>query len=453
MPTIGSILASARRALLAQQAAISTAGNNVANANTPGYARQRVDLTALDGLRTVAGQWGQGVDIASIQSLRDPIVEHQVRRGLAEQGWYDAEHQQLSIIESYLGGLEESGLTNALDKFWNSWSDLAADPASNAQRNVVRETAGGLIQQLHNIDRRLSEQDQQVADEIHQKLNRVNTLTGELAKLNGQLAGTGNGTATLDDRRAKILDELSTLTGAEYRQQEDNTVSVFIGGVNVVSRSEILSIRDGLDSEGQPLLCADSRGGSSPVTISYGEVGGLLNVRRDELNEMRGMLNDFAVSLVQEVNAVHRQGYGLDGATGRDFFDADTTNIHDIELDENILRNLDTIAASGDGLPGDNSNALNIAELQTRLNADGRSLSDILRSAVIWIGARTAEAEDLSEGAALALQQAQSWRDSVSGVSLDEELALIVEYQHAYNAAARIVSLADAMMETLLTYL
>ncbi len=450
MPTISSTLSKASRALQAHQSSISVASNNVANVNTPGYARQRAELVSLRGVNTVNGRFGEGVDVETVRSMRDPIVEQQVRHGLAEQGWYDTESSQLAMIETELGTLDETGLAGALDNFWNSWQDLSGDPSSNAQRNIVRETARNLTYRLNALSDKLANQENLIIDRVSEKVTRVNALTTEIARLNGDMVGVGNGRGEIDDRRSQLLDELATLTGADYRVEPDGTVAVFIGSVNVVSHNTTIPIKTATDVDGNIILMAEGGTTKAQLQISSGEIGALQNVRNEELKDIRSYLDDFATSLVNDVNAVHRQGYGLDGLNGRNFFDSNTSGINDIAIDQRVEDDLNVIAASSDGLTGDSGNALAIAELQIKTDNHGKTLGDAIVSAMGWIGARVVQSEDLYEGASLALQQAESWRDNVSGVSLDEEMALIVQYQHAYNAAARIVSLVDSMLETVI---
>lgn len=452
MPTIQSTLSLARRALIAQQAAMAVASNNIANVNTPGYARRLVTFTPLGGSKNDNGRWGGGVELTNIRSIRDPFIEQQFRRSLGESAWYQTESRNLALVEGMLGGLGDTGLVASLDRFWNSWHELASDPTSDPQRATVRESARNLTNQMRNIQNRLFSQEEMIAEEIETKISRVNTIIAEIANLNRQMLQARVDVSEMGDQRSILLDELSSLTGAEYRMLDNGAVTVYIGGVNIVERTNYREIEQRPDVDGsRGIFIKDV--GNTRIDIRAGEIGALEEVRTEDLGEMKRQLDEFALTLVSVVNNIHVNGFGKDGNNGRFFFNPNTTGMKDIALDPEIEDNLDAIAASMGANGSDNEIALAIAEIQTSvyMTEGGVNLGDAMRSLMTWVGARVANAEDLAKGSELAVQQIASWRDSVSGVSLDEEMTEMVKYQHAFNAAAKVINAMDNMMNTLLT--
>lgn len=452
MSTLNATMSLARRALIVQQGAISVLGNNIANESTPGYARQRVQLVSAPTNNSVLGVQGTGVDIARIETVRDPFIEQQFRRELGQSGWSGAEYEQLSMIESCVGELGDSSLEAALDRFWNSWQDLSVSPASASSRSVVRESAHSLITQLSSVGTRLDDQARLIGEEIGSKVDRVNAITSEIAMLNQQYSRFGDNNG-LDDRRTLLLDELASLTGCDYRLENNGSVTVIVGGATLVEGTDsraVESVRDGNGFEAVSLV----DGGDDEIHLGSGEIGALQEVLEEDIKEIRVRLDDIAISLTREVNRLHREGYGLDGEQGRDFFDPDVTGIRDFAVSEEIEDDLNAIAASSDGSTGDNQVALAIAELanQPISSLSTNTLNNALRSTVSWLGARVTSSEAEANGANLMLEQISAWRDSVSGVSLDEEMAKMVDLQNAYSAAAKLINTLDEMFSTIFNF-
>ncbi|MFH0765768.1 MAG: flagellar hook-associated protein FlgK [Calditrichota bacterium] len=446
MSNILSTLSLARRALLAQQGAMTVVGSNVANVNTPGYARRRAELESAPGASSEFGLLGAGVDLARVRTLRDPFIEDQFRRELSNSNRLQIEYQQLGLVETSLGGLGDDSLDAVLGKFWNAWQDLANDPTSSGQRGVVRESARSLINRFQNIDRSLREQEKSVNSSISSKIERVNVITKEIANLN-QTAGRGSRRGDeADDRRTVLLDELVGLTGAEYKIDQNGAAAVYIGGIAVVegTLNRPLEYNSNADKGS-----AFGTVGGVNIEIAGGEIAALQGTIKGEISSLHQRLDEVASGLMQAVNRLHRQGYGLDGNPAGDFFDPATTGISDIALSDSVEKDVRSIAASANGEVGDNRLALAIAELADQPIVGGRTLGEALRDTISVFGSRVQEAEVQSEGAQLAVSQIAAWRDSVSGVSLDEEMTDMIKYQHAYNAAAKMITTMNQMMETL----
>ena len=451
MPTISSTLSLAKRALLAHQGAMGTGADNVANVNTLGYARKKVDLQSSPSLYTPLGGFGTGVDLLGMKGVRDIFIERQVRSAMSESGKYEEGSRQMQMIEETIGALSDTGLSDAFDKFWNGWHDLANDPASMSSRHALREAARNLVGIFNGIDSNLNLQTDNINQEIADKVDQINTITQELASINRDLLRLRGEAPDLVDRRELLLDELSTLAGVDYKLEDDHTVSVFLDGASLVMDDKVQTVGTELDDNGNlQLIIVDEV--KRNIDVRGGEIGALIDVRDGELTELRAKLDELAVTLVREVNNLHKTGFGLNGSTGMDFFDVDTTGISDISLDWRIEDDAALIAASADGSEGDNSLALAIADLEQKaaFSEGTETLGQVFSSISAWFGAKVAHAEDLAEGAKLSLQQIEAWRESVSGVSLDEEMAQLIRYQLAFNASAKLVNMADSMMQQVL---
>jgi flagellar hook-associated protein 1 FlgK len=450
MPTISSTLSLAKRALLAHQAALAVGSDNIANVNTPGYARRRADLQPAPTDRTLFGGLGTGVELVGLLTARDQFVEQQLHRSLGESASYDTGQEQLHMIEGVVAETGTSGLRGAMDAFWNAWHDLSTDPSSTAQRTVVRQTAQTLVQRFHDLGAELTYRGQQLDAEIAAKTGEVNQTVDQLAQLNREFMGHSEPAANLEDRRTQLLDKLAQLVNIQYQITDRGTVSVFTGGVALVmdDRAQRLEIRAGDDGRNQIFIT----GADVQLPVAGGQIGALFNVRDVDLVELKSRLDRLATTLATEVNKLHTTGYALDGSTGNDFFAADVTGIGNIKLSDAVTHDVARIAAGGGDLPGDNRTALAIAGLETSALLDGgnTTIGGEYSAIAAWLGARVADTDSLAEGAKAALDQAKAWRDSVSGVSLDEEMADMIRYQQAFTAAAKIVTVADTMMESVI---
>ncbi|MBM3327137.1 MAG: flagellar hook-associated protein FlgK [Calditrichaeota bacterium] len=448
MSSVNATLALARRALLAQQAAMQVTGDNIANVNTPGYARKRAELRESLALAEQPGLLlGTGVDLDAVRTIRDRFVEQQVQRSMADAARYETAGQQLQLLEATLGDLGETGLSGVLDSFWNAWLDLARDPASLAPRTVLREAGRSISQTFRTAGQNLAQQASQLDEQIDYRIKRFNVLIAQLTQAN--MNALRSGVRELDDARARLLDELSSLAGVSYRMNETGSVILMLGNVMVVDGASYREMERTFDGQGANVFVI----GGNQVVISSGEISGLVSMREDDLAHIRARLDELAITFVQAVNNIHQTGYGLDGSTGIYFFDPSVTGAFDIALSADVQRNCRCIAASLNGDRSDNEIALSIADLADAPLLDGQrtTIGDSLAALIAGIGARMNDNQMLAESTKLSLQQAESWRDSVSGVSIDEEMTNLIRYQNAFNAAAKLVTTVEKMMDVLLT--
>ena len=449
MPSINGTLEMARRALLTQQAAIGITGENIANINTPGYARRRAEVTPSPSLTTPEGTYGSGVMIESISSIRDPFVETQIRRAMGDVGRYSESNRQLQMIEGMVNGLDETGLNASLDRFWNSWHDLASDPTSRGARSAVREAGVGLSNRFQALHAGLANHENDVNNLIVDRIERVNVLTAQLARMNGEMINKGK-SGEIDDGRATLLDELANLAGADNRLADDGTVTLLVNGVSIVDGRQARELLYERDSNGKPVILPLTAGGAVPK-IATGEIAGLYSVVENDLAALRESLDQIAVTVAREVNAIHSSGVDANGNTALAFFDEDITGMGDFVVSELILQDSGRIAAELEPGSGDNLIALRIAELQNTPLVNGESIGEAFQAIVTDLGAGIREVELMSEVADSSLTQMESYRESASGVSIDEEMANLLRYENAYNAAAKLTQVLSKMLDTILT--
>jgi len=231
-------------------------------------------------------------------------------------------------------------------------------------------------------------------------------------------------------------------------------VAVKVGSLAFVENSEVNRlVVDPFTDDGMSLAGIVFEEGGITATIRDGELKGLLEVRDDVIPTQLEGLNQLAAELVSAVNELHRGGYALDGSTGVDFFNPDGTTARTIGLSSQIAVDVNKIAASSDGSPGDNGNALAIAGLRFDRRLNGATFDDYYNSMVGILGIRSREAQKVRKSQELMIHQLDNRRESVKSVSIDEEVTNLIRYQHAYQAAARMVTVMDEMLDTLINQL
>lgn len=447
----------AKRALLSHQYSLMTIGHNIANASTPGYSRQRVHLSTSDPFRSTAGMMGTGVRVASVRQVRDLFLTDQFRRGNEQLGRWDSLQRAMGEVENILREPSDIGLNAVLSEFFSAWQTLSQNPESTAARIAVREQATTMSNMFHQLSRRLSDLERNLDQGIGGKVNRINQLSLEVSQLNLQITRTevaGQAHANdLRDRRDLLIDQLSMVANVTALEGRTGSVRVFLGTMEIVGIESYNSLATKTTGAGtltrQTIVWKQT---TLMVELRGGELAGLIEARDELVPAYRSMLDDLAAAIVAQVNALHVSGSGLDGTTGRNFFDPNGVTAATIGVGSDVRNDLSNIAASQSGAVGDNTNALAIGNLQDALtlNNGTSTFSDYYAEIVSSAGRRSAEAIDGRTNANLVVQQIEFSRQSVQGVSLDEEMVNLIQAQHAFDAAARVIATVDQILDTLI---
>lgn len=450
------ILDIARRALHAHQSAMNTAGNNIANVNTEGYSRQRVKLASTNSVVTPYGILGSGVKFDGVERIRSKFVDKQLINERPSLNRFEFKSNALQFIEEILNEPSDIGLNRNLEDFFNSFHDLANDPESSAARTVVREKAITLSNTFNRIHRQFRNYQQQLNSELASKVKEVNRITAQIATLNQKIGDTevgGNQAPSLRDKRDQLIDDLSQLVDVRTNENESGAVNVSVAGRFLVVGTQSQNLNLAVQSENDAGPAVTFELGGQVADITNGSIRGILDVRDSNIPNYLNQLDEFAVTLAQEVNNIHSTGYNLDGITGADFFDTSVTGAADFAVDAAVLNDANLIATS-DALnePGNNKIALAIAGLQDGLTmSDGQlTFSDFYNSFIASLGSQTQEAEFLTSSYGLTVEKLEFTRDSISGVSLDEEMTNLIEAQQAFTAATRVVTTVDEMTQSVL---
>lgn len=433
--------------LFAAQRAVEVAAHNVANANNEGFTRQRVTVQSATptpgtaGLRG-DGDRGTGVLVLDITRLRDRLADVSFRTETGIAGAADARADTLNRAEAMLGTFGD-GAPESLSGFLDTWNQLAMTPGDASARAGVLAAGQRLAEGLSGATQQIATVSHEMGLRVTDDVNELNGLLASVAKLNYEVvkATTSDRSPNdLLDQRDAALDRISALTGAKLTPGADGAVDVSVGGVSLVSGITASTV---------------ATSGTDPVTVSVngttlslgGEIGGYVAAVGVDLPAYRTRLDQLAVGLRDVVNAVHRAGTGADGSTGQDFFvGADAASIV-----VNPLLTPDGVAASQTGLVADGNNALAVAEALRHAPAVGtQSFGDALRSFGAQVGQAAADSHRNAQTADASRGAAQAARASLTGVAVDEEMVDLVKFQHSYSAAAKVISVADGMLDKLI---
>lgn len=471
--SLNSIFGTATLALQAQQAAIETAANNIANANVPGYSRQVVHLQPNTPLYTPVGAVGTGVLVQDISRVRDTMLDTNFRTQTSTAGGYTTQSGILSSIGQIFGEPSDTGLANTLSQFYSSWSDLANNPNSSAAQSVVQQRGAAVATTLNQFSTSLGQLASNTLDSATQQVNQINQYTSQIASINKQIvAAEANGTTANDlrDMRDNAIDALSKIVPVRVIDHDNGSDTIYVAGATVV---------DGSDSKNFSLqgtsgsLVLQLSGRSFATQSPGGSLGANLDALNKDVPNAKSQLDTLATGIVKSVNAIHATGWTAAGdaaggsnwdpttpPTGSNvnFFDPTKLTAGSISLSAQVASNASFIAAGdAQGATGNNNIANKIAALANDTttmtkygSTDTTSVMEYYRDLVTRIGVATNDANTSSTVYSTLAQQADTQRQSVSGVSTDQELISLTKNQQAYAAAAKVITTANSMSQTLL---
>lgn len=458
-----ALLQNSASSLLAHSAASSTAGHNIQNANTPGYTRQRADLISVTPSDFVGrGYIGRGVMLGTVTQIRDRFLDAQIPAALSAEARTSSEYAALSSVAS-LDPDAAAGLTSALGNFYSSMRALAQNPSDMGLRQAVLGSSRVLAMSFNNTAKGIESARTGIDAQIQSVVDEVNREVANVARLNKEIRIAGSvGSAPNDllDARRRSVDRLAELVGAVPIPDGDDNVSIVMPGggtlVSGFSHSTLSTIPDPANLGHYSIRIHPADGGAPTVlanTIPGGEIRGLLDARDGGMKTALTALDTLALDFGNAVNAVHSTGFALDGSTGRNLFTVAQPNAaSNIAVNAPVAANAALIAAAGSApvSAGDGSKILALIATETTALTGGLSVGATFAKIVTDFGSATNAAEAFSTQDAAIAQHIQTMRDSVSGVSVDEELINLTRSQKAYEATLKVITTADQLLESLL---
>ena len=459
-------LNTATTALWAQQRGLDVTGQNIANVNTPGYTRQRAELQSVGGnavpaIYATSNQIGQGVDADTVIRIRDAFLEGRAQLESGATARLTVADDTLASIEQAFREPGTTGIQSKLTAVYTAWQDVANHPndkTTDGARTAVLQTTASLVAELHTTAANLEKQATQTRDSLGTLAQDVNAKTSSIADLNTAIkraTQAGLPVNELADKRDVLVLELSAAIGATSRPGDDGQVDVAVGGATLVSGGSTIALELTNPSTVPAFV---TKPGGTPVAVG-GTAGGKLTALAVTLPDYRDQLDAVAQKIASELNGAHTNGVTVGGVTtvttdkngdpGGPMFDdgaGGTTAITAANLRLTITDPAKLAAASIPGKSSDGTNAVKIAQLQ---NAPGGAASTY-RQLIVGLGVEASVATSNLATQRVVSSQVDASRESVSGVNLDEEMTNMLQFQHAYSAAARMITTIDETLDVLI---
>ena len=506
-------LVSAASGLYVSQKGLQITGQNISNVNTTGYTRQQVLVEESKYVNvSIDMQVGTGADTETIRQIRNQFLDVSYRTENGRYNFYNQQYNAICEIEGVFAADSDEGFGNTINDFWSSLNELSKNPEGLETRASFVQNAVLLVSEANKISEQLCDYQENLNTKIRETINDINGIAQDIYKLNEKISLTEtNGDIANDyrDQRNLLLDKLSGLVQISYKEKSNGKVEVIAEGYTLVSSESVSEMeyiqvspmsplikpiwkeskRDVIntDKDINPLIGNDS---GVLKSLMYLRGDGEANyatsdsaIKNFTIPKIQKQFDTLVHDLVTMINDIIAPQTGNDGPTGLDgsrnieifsrknidrydtlgnYIPEDASNpstlytYGNIKVNSEILTDYNKICLSKHGDIGDNSTVEKILsswdEERIALNSGDLDLNynDYYSQFIIGIGSKGNEAIQYAQNQEVLVSQIENERDKTAGVSLDEEMTNIMKYQHAYNAAARMVTMMDGMLDTII---
>ena len=461
--------------IYANKKALDTVSHNIANVNNPDYVRQ----SAIHGERTytklgIQHEIGTGVDVQQIRQIRDEFLDLKLRRELSIYGYYQAKSEVLEEMEYIFREIKtpdmlaSGALQDIMDDFWGAWEELYKEPESLTIRGVLHERAVAFTTTVNHIYTQLDNMQQNLNKEMLNKTKEVNTLLKDICELNEKIKiqeakSPHIKSNDLRDMRNAKIDRLAELIPINYYENNQSEIVITLNGRSLVNKDYFNPIEIRMNPKGHGEIHYSDTGEKIELK-NLGELAGYIDARDKDVVEYMDRLNILVGTLAREVNTIHESGTGLDGSTGIKFFEFDPSNPAATIVVNPDLADYNKIAVSKSGARGDGEIIKDILKLREdklfdKYNSedpmDEKSLNidEFYRDLITNLGLQREEARGISFSQTMLMTQIDERRQEISNVSLDEEMANMLKYQHSYIANSRVINAIDEMIDIIVNRL
>jgi flagellar hook-associated protein 1 FlgK len=458
-------LNSGKTSLEANQVALEVAGNNIANVNTEGYSRQEVDLNTIPSFSMKGFFIGNGVSADSVQREHDDFMEAQLVSKTAEYGYQNAQTNTLTELERIFP-VTDDNISSSISDFFDSVQTLSDDPSDQVARNTLLQKGQELSQKFVSTSEELTSLQSNLNLSINSSVEDINDKLEEIASLNTEIQVielSGQGANGQRDEQEALIRDLSESIGAKTYTAGNGMAALYLpGGLPLVQGTSAMSfsventgtttdLKLNIDGD-QKTLTADSVGG---------ELKGYLEMRDETIPGVLDSLDQLAYHITEEINTQHSAGVDLNGDAGTDFFEEVPNKAYVLNSAEEewsgaaasmgvSITDSNQIAAGNSSAPGDNENLLAIADLDTKKVDGNDTFTTIIGEITSDIGAKSARQQLSLSSAEDSVTQITNMKESLTGVSLEEEMIDLMKFQRSYQSSAKFLSTVDEMMETLI---
>jgi len=443
-----------RTTLLAARRALDTTAHNVANAATPGYTRQEAILENIpSGTMIGTGVSGRGVRTIEVRSMYDAFTSLQLMTEKSNLSYWNAYNKGVVKIENIFNEAGDIGISPAITGFFNSWHEVAQSPEGHTQRTLLIRNAEFLSLRIRMAHQSLSDLRSEIFKSSQSLVNEANSITSRIAELNEQIASSP-GALDLKDQRNHLLERLNQIARVTTFEDNAGRYNILIGGTPLVDGGKVyrMSVSTDIADNMQFHVNLPHEARNVTTHMAGGELKANLDLRDTQILGYMNRLDTFAYNLAIRVNTEHRLGFGLDGINNRDFF-VQPVFVSGAAREMRVaITDPRHIAAALDAtmLPGDNTNARAIADLINRPIIAGSTPVDFYRSMVADAGVEAKAAETSLRFYSTIVGELERKRQEISGVSLDEEAANLIKFQKLFEAAARMIRVADELLTILI---
>ncbi len=454
MGNLGSALNISVQAMLADEAALDTTSNNIANANTPGYSRQTANFAETPPVEYGGQLYGTGVEISQITSQQSGVLNILLNQDTQQQSQYNSYLTTMQQVQTLFNETSGTGLQSSITAFFNSLQQLSTDPSNMSYRQDVLTSAQDMAQSFNSTSANLTTLQQNADTSVTQSVNQINSLTPQIAKLNSEISSaesTGQNAGAYLDQRNQLINQLSGLIDvSEIDAGNGNITLTTASGAPLVvgNKSFQLTTQANPTTGFQDIY---SLGNDITSSVSGGALGGTLQVRDTTIPSILSSLDSLASNLESSFNSVNQAGFDLNGNPGGNFFTPPPAGGAGAAANMSVaITDPSQIAASLNGTAGDNSNVNAMLALQNQPIVNGQTPMNAYSNLVFQIGNDVSTAQSEQQGAQASILQVQNQIGSISGVSINEEAANLIQYQQAYQAAAQVATVIESLTSTII---
>lgn len=465
MAKIHAMMDIGKRSMMNSQTSLQTVSHNIANKTTEGYSRQRVDTVTAVPVTEGRLQLGMGSRAAQVSRVNNPFLEKQLQKETNTKGYLDGQAEALSRVESVFNEQANKGLNQYISDFFNAYRELGNNPESVTSRTAVKETAEAMAGDFTRVQKQLTDIQKDIDLQVKAGVEEINKMTREIATLNKDIVQTEmQGIPANDqrDRRDLLVKHLNEKVDIKVAEGDRGSITVSTAGNAIlVSGLDYATLEAHQSSQVDRVEIYARPTESHPpfkITdrIKGGTLGGVLKVRDTTINELKTQVDKIAYNLTNEVNDAHQIGFDRNGKPAGLFFEQAKGvdgAASQMSLTNDIANDVSRIStAAKPNAPGDGSIANVVSMIQYKQVMDGgtSTIDDFYNSQVGRVGVITQTAMKSREAQGNIVQQVNTLRESISGVSLDEEATKMIEFQKTFDASARLIRTADEMFDTVL---
>jgi flagellar hook-associated protein 1 FlgK len=438
------------RSLAVYRRALEVSSHNIVNSANPNYSRQRIRFETempnfLNGFA-----WGNGVKISDVTRVRDTLIDSHIIGTNQKYSDNNRQSQLIGSVEKIFSEPSDLGISNLMTSFFNSFNELAVTPNSAELRTNVLNAANNLAAKVNTVNQSLASLKTDIRQEFQQNVSTVNSILQQINQINQEQYSNSQGGAPVNDlldQRDALVEQLSTLVNISVVYDNTNSAVISIGGALAVDK---MHTSEFVAEEVNGKLNIKLKDGSYPIVLNGGELNALSQVYSKKIPSYQAKLDAVINKLVETVNSKHVTGYTISDPqeTGLNFFEGYTGG--QLTLNSEIANDPNKIAVSADGTEGNGEIALQIGELTDSKLLNGHTLQESYSLMINELGNDGLLQNNYTQANQMVLDELAQMRASNSGVSVDEEMTNVLKFQRSYDASAKLISIADDMVKTIL---